>query len=306
MIQAGLSYSRVWADHGRLSSYVDVTWDMSETIAKQEPEPSKGDHGDECDLDDPELMAIKIRVREMEEETERLKGLTTDETPANSPVIGKRDQSFPHTRRRAGGAHVRQIPRARLAGHHWQIPFHPSFFERNLPFYEQSKDDPRSMTAEEKREVDARSIYVGNVDYGGTAQDLESHFSICGCINRITILCDRFSGHPKGYAYIEFEEQRSAEAAIELDDSVFRGRSIKVLPKRTNVPGISTTDRGIFRGRSRGPRENFSRGNVPRGNIPRGNIPRANIPRGNVPRGQRFRGRASRGRGRPGRWNNSY
>ncbi|XP_039238157.1 embryonic polyadenylate-binding protein 2 isoform X1 [Pipra filicauda] len=103
-------------------------------------------------------------------------------------------------------------------------------------------------TAKEKVEADQRSIYVGNVDYGGTAEELESHFNSCGQINRVTILCDKFSGHPKGYAYIEFEEKSSVKAAVELDESVFRGRVIKVLPKRTNMPGISTTDRGGYRG----------------------------------------------------------
>ncbi|KFR10383.1 Polyadenylate-binding protein 2, partial [Opisthocomus hoazin] len=104
-------------------------------------------------------------------------------------------------------------------------------------------------TTEEKMEVDQRSIYVGNVDYGVTAEELESHFNSCGQINRVTILCDKFSGHPKGYAYIEFEEKSSAKAAVELNESVFRGRVLKVQPKRTNVPGISTTDRGGYRGR---------------------------------------------------------
>ncbi|NWR79479.1 PABP2 protein, partial [Centropus unirufus] len=99
-----------------------------------------------------------------------------------------------------------------------------------------------------KMEADQRSIYVGNVDYGGTAEELESHFNSCGEINRVTILCDKFSGHPKGYAYIEFEEKSSVKAAVELDGSMFRGRVIKVLPKRTNMPGISSTDRGGYWG----------------------------------------------------------
>ncbi|XP_054444810.1 embryonic polyadenylate-binding protein 2 [Pteronotus mesoamericanus] len=96
----------------------------------------------------------------------------------------------------------------------------------------------------EKVEVDHRSIYVGNVDYGGTAKELEAYFNLCGEVQRVTILCDKFSGHPKGYAYIEFAAESSAQAAVELDESVFRGRVIKVLPKRTNLPGISSTDRG--------------------------------------------------------------
>uniref|UniRef100_A0A8D2J8C9 PABPN1 like, cytoplasmic n=1 Tax=Varanus komodoensis TaxID=61221 RepID=A0A8D2J8C9_VARKO len=108
------------------------------------------------------------------------------------------------------------------------------------------------QTAEEKIEVDQRSIYVGNVDYGGSAEELEAHFSACGQINRVTILCDKFSGHPKGYAYIEFADGASVKAAVRLDESTFRGRAIKVLPKRTNMPGISSTDRGRSQGRFHG------------------------------------------------------
>ncbi|XP_040266053.1 embryonic polyadenylate-binding protein 2 [Bufo bufo] len=149
---------------------------MSGKDSEPEPAHSDGDHHEDGEHDDPELKAIRMRVREMEEETERLKGLTGDETKsAENPKAGP----------------------------------------------------PRPMTTEEKREADKRSVYVGNVDYGGTARDLESHFSSCGSINRITILCDKFSGHPKGYAYIEFAEKSSAEAAIAMDESVFRGRTIK-------------------------------------------------------------------------------
>ncbi|GAB5582580.1 embryonic polyadenylate-binding protein 2 isoform X1 [Prionailurus iriomotensis] len=100
----------------------------------------------------------------------------------------------------------------------------------------------------EQLESDHRSVYVGNVDYGGTAEELEAYFNSCGEVHRVTILCDKFSGHPKGYAYVEFAAESSAQAAVALDKSIFRGRVIKVLPKRTNLPGISSTDRGGFRG----------------------------------------------------------
>ena len=36
------------------------------------------------------------------------------------------------------------------------------------------------------------------VDYGATAEELEAHFHGCGSVNRVTILCDKYSGHPKG------------------------------------------------------------------------------------------------------------
>merc|ERR1712156_498476 len=107
-----------------------------------------------------------------------------------------------------------------------------------------------NMSYEEKVEVDARSVYVGNVDYGATAEELEQHFHGCGSINRVTILCNKFDGNPKGFAYVEFTDKDSVDTAMALDDSLFRGRQIKVMPKRTNQPGISSTNRPpYYRGR---------------------------------------------------------
>lgn len=40
------------------------------------------------------------------------------------------------------------------------------------------------------------------VDYSATATELEQHFHGCGSVNRVTILCDKFTGHPKGYNLI--------------------------------------------------------------------------------------------------------
>lgn len=115
---------------------------------------------------------------------------------------------------------------------------------------------PKTLSLEEKQEIDARSVYVGNVDYTATADDLERHFHGCGPVNRVTILQDKFTGHPKGFAYVEFTERDAVQIAVALDESSFKGRIIKVHPKRTNRPGISTTNRPPpgrgFRGRGRG------------------------------------------------------
>eukprot|EP01099_Mayorella_cantabrigiensis_P005143 TRINITY_DN4022_c0_g1_i4.p1 TRINITY_DN4022_c0_g1~~TRINITY_DN4022_c0_g1_i4.p1 ORF type:complete len:211 (+),score=51.86 TRINITY_DN4022_c0_g1_i4:46-633(+) len=88
------------------------------------------------------------------------------------------------------------------------------------------------------KEVDARSVFVGNVDYGSTPEELQTHFQSCGAINRVTILVDKFSGRPKGFAYIEFVDPESVPNAMAFNDSLFRGRQIKVTQKRTNVPGF--------------------------------------------------------------------
>jgi len=161
------------------------------------------------EMDDPELEAIKARVKAMEEESEKLKELQKEVDM---------QLSMP-----ANGAQL-------------------------------------NLSLEEKMDVDSRSVYIGNVDYGATAEELEQHFHGCGSINRVTILCNKYDGHPKGFAYVEFTDKDSVQTAMALDDSLFRGRQIKVMPKRTNKPGITTTNRpprgrGGFRargGRGRG------------------------------------------------------
>ncbi|KAI9594935.1 hypothetical protein BDF19DRAFT_471467 [Syncephalis fuscata] len=115
-----------------------------------------------------------------------------------------------------------------------------------------------SEMSEDKEEADARSVYVGNVDYGATPEEVQAHFQSCGTINRITIICDKWTGHPKGFAYVEFADIASVANAVTLDDSLFRGRQLKVTAKRTNVPGYQ-------RGRGRGGRRPYRGGFRPRG-----------------------------------------
>ncbi|KAL1819951.1 hypothetical protein DCAR_0416257 [Daucus carota subsp. sativus] len=104
-----------------------------------------------------------------------------------------------------------------------------------------------SATLAEKEEADARSIYVGNVDYACTPEEVQQHFQSCGTVNRVTILTDKF-GQPKGFAYVEFVELEAIQNALLLNESELHGRQLKVAAKRTNVPGMKQ-----FRGRPANP-----------------------------------------------------
>ncbi|XP_031094824.1 polyadenylate-binding protein 2-like isoform X2 [Ipomoea triloba] len=98
--------------------------------------------------------------------------------------------------------------------------------------------DPASAASQaSKEEVDSRSIFVGNVDYACTPEEVQQHFQACGTVNRVTILTDKF-GQPKGFAYVEFVEQEAIQEALQLNESELHGRQLKVMPKRTNVPGM--------------------------------------------------------------------
>ncbi|KAJ6142694.1 hypothetical protein N7471_002147 [Penicillium samsonianum] len=127
-------------------------------------------------------------------------------------------------------------------------------------------DQQTENLQENKEDIDARSIFVGNVDYGASPEEIQAHFQSCGSINRVTILLDKFSGQPKGYAYVEFSEPSLVAQALVLNESVFRGRNLKVVPKRTNLPGMHRGRGGFGRGRGRG--RGFPRGGGYRGGAP--------------------------------------
>ncbi|KAF5811353.1 putative RNA recognition motif domain, nucleotide-binding alpha-beta plait domain superfamily [Helianthus annuus] len=116
--------------------------------------------------------------------------------------------------------------------------------------------DPAATQAS-KEEVDTRSIFVGNVDYACTPEEVQQHFQSCGTVNRVTILTDKF-GQPKGFAYVEFLEVEAVQEALTLSESELHGRQLKVMAKRTNVPGMKQ-----FRGRRFNPYRGFRRPYVP-------------------------------------------
>jgi len=102
-----------------------------------------------------------------------------------------------------------------------------------------SAQDPASAAASQanREEVDSRSVFVGNVDYSCTPEEVQQHFQTCGTVNRVTIRTDKY-GQPKGYAYVEFLEVEAVELALQLNESQLHGRQLKVTAKRTNVPGM--------------------------------------------------------------------
>lgn len=108
-------------------------------------------------------------------------------------------------------------------------------------------------------DVDLKSVYVGNVDYGSTSIELGEHFELCGDVTRVTILSNKVTGHPKGFAYLEFSSVEEATQALAMDASAFRGRRLKVRPKRNNIYGYNAfflrgygRGHGSFGRRSRG------------------------------------------------------
>jgi RNA recognition motif-containing protein len=73
------------------------------------------------------------------------------------------------------------------------------------------------------------NIYVGNLHYEVTKDDLRKIFSEFGEVGDINLIVDRFSGQSKGFGFLEMPDNSQADAAIKaLNKSNLKGRDIKV------------------------------------------------------------------------------
>ena len=72
-------------------------------------------------------------------------------------------------------------------------------------------------------------IYVGNLPYSLSEEDLKSAFSQFGEVSSASIIMDRMSGQSKGFGFVEMPDDTEADEAIKaLNESALNGRNIKV------------------------------------------------------------------------------
>jgi RNA recognition motif-containing protein len=73
------------------------------------------------------------------------------------------------------------------------------------------------------------NIYVGNLNYNLSEDELRSIFEEFGEVTSAKIIIDKYSGRSKGFGFVEMSDDEEANAAIEaLNDKDLSGRNIKV------------------------------------------------------------------------------
>ena len=77
------------------------------------------------------------------------------------------------------------------------------------------------------------NIYVGNLPYSVTEDDLRNMFGEFGEVSSANIITDQYTGQSKGFGFVEMSNQQEAEEAISnLNDSSVQGRNVKVSQAR--------------------------------------------------------------------------
>ena len=73
------------------------------------------------------------------------------------------------------------------------------------------------------------SIYVGNLSYDVTEEDVNSIFAEYGTVKRVQLPTDRETGRLRGFGFVEMREDAEETAAIEaLDGAEWMGRNLKI------------------------------------------------------------------------------
>lgn len=74
-----------------------------------------------------------------------------------------------------------------------------------------------------------KKLYVGNLDYTVTGDQLGEHFAQAGKVVSSVVISDRYSGRSKGFGFVEMSTDAEAKKAIEMfNDKEFQGRNLIV------------------------------------------------------------------------------
>lgn len=74
-----------------------------------------------------------------------------------------------------------------------------------------------------------KNIYVGNLAYSVTDDDLRAAFSAFGDVARAKVIMDRDTGRSKGFGFVEMNDDGQAQAAIDgLNEQPINGRNVRV------------------------------------------------------------------------------
>jgi cold-inducible RNA-binding protein len=109
---------------------------------------------------------------------------------------------------------------------------------------------------EERRKME-KKIYVGNISFKASEEDLKELFSQSGEVESVKIITDRHTGNPKGFAFVEMATEEDARKAIEaLNGATFMERTLSVAEAKPQQP----RERRSFGGPGGGGRGGFGGG----------------------------------------------
>lgn len=82
----------------------------------------------------------------------------------------------------------------------------------------------------------AKSIYVGNLPWSATEEQVEDLFASFGPVISVKLVSDRETGRARGFGFVEMDDNEALSAIEALDNSSFGGRTLRVNEARPRAP----------------------------------------------------------------------
>jgi RNA recognition motif-containing protein len=73
-----------------------------------------------------------------------------------------------------------------------------------------------------------KKIYVGNIPFRANEEDIRQLFEQHGAVHTVTLINDRETGRPRGFGFVEMDDDAAAAAISALNDFDYEGRNLKV------------------------------------------------------------------------------
>ena len=81
-----------------------------------------------------------------------------------------------------------------------------------------------------------KSIYVGNLPWSATEDQIRNLFSPYGTVDSVKLVTDRETGRARGFGFVEMDDAGAASAVEALDNTSYEGRNLRVNEAQPKAP----------------------------------------------------------------------
>ena len=80
-----------------------------------------------------------------------------------------------------------------------------------------------------------KKLFVGNLPFSATEDDLRALFATHGTVESVSLITDRETGRPRGFGFVEMQNDGAAKAIAALNETEFQGRTMTVSEARART-----------------------------------------------------------------------
>jgi len=95
-------------------------------------------------------------------------------------------------------------------------------------FYRLRKVRAKRLHPQAVSDLNLKQIYIGNLSYQISEQNLKEYFSQFGSVNQVRVVKNRSSGRSKGFGFVTYDHAESAKKALAAHGRRYQGRAIVV------------------------------------------------------------------------------